>query len=47
MWLYGIEAADTSVDLMVTVKTGDSEESYTVYVDAETMEKIKKQGIFE
>lgn len=47
LWLYGMEqAADTSVDLTVTVKTESGEGSYGVYTDSETVEKIKQQGTF-
>lgn len=47
LWLDGIEAADTSIDLTATVLTDTGEESYVVYTDSETMEKITKQGTFE
>lgn len=48
LWIDEIEqAVDLSVDLSVTVKTETGEESYGVYTDADTVEKIKKQGTFE
>ncbi len=48
LWLYGVEqAVDTSVDITATVKTESGEESYVVYTDSETVEKMKQQGTFE